>query len=91
MKLIPIIGAVMALGLLAACNEDVAECTQETLTQKGEEFTAKVTEMATTDPEKVAALMPKLQEVLTEASAAGEEDLAASCAAMDELMAELAK
>jgi outer membrane murein-binding lipoprotein Lpp len=91
MKLIPIFGAVMALGLLAACNDDAAECTQETLTQKSEEFTAKVTELATTDPEKVAALMPRMQEILTEAQAAGEDDLAASCAALDELMAELAE
>jgi outer membrane murein-binding lipoprotein Lpp len=90
MRLIPVLSAVMAVGLLATCD-DKPECTQETVMQKGEEFTTKVTELATSNPEKVAALMPKLQQVLTEAQAAGEEDLAASCAALDELMAELNK
>jgi hypothetical protein len=90
MKLTSVLGAVMALSLLAACD-DKPECTQETLTQKGQEFTAKITELSTTAPEKVAALMPKMQEVMTAAAAAGDGDLSASCAAMDALMVELAK
>jgi hypothetical protein len=90
MKLTPVLGAVMALGLLAACD-DKPECTQETIAAKSTELTTKIQEMAATDPAKVAALLPKLQEIATQAAAGGEEDLEASCAALDGLMAELAK
>ncbi len=89
MKRTPVLGALLALGLLAACD-DKPECTQETIAQKSTELTTKIQEIGATDPAKVAALLPKLQEISTSAAADG-SDLEASCAALDELMAELNK
>ena len=89
MKPTYILAAVLAFGVLAGCDEKPA-CTQETITQKAAELTTKIQEMAATSPEKVAALLPRLQEIATKAAAGG-DDLAASCTALDELAAELAK
>lgn len=80
--------ALAATGFLAACGEE--DCTQEVATKKATELTTKIQELAATDPAKVAALAPKLQELASKAAAGG-DDLAASCKAMDEMMAELSK
>jgi hypothetical protein len=93
MKLSPVLGAILAVAVLAACNEEEAsvECTQELVTQKAGEVQAKIMELATTDPEKMQALLPRIQEISTAAAAAGEGDISASCTALDEIMAEMAE
>jgi hypothetical protein len=98
MRLSPVLGAIMALGLLAACNEEEApaeeasvECTQELVTQKAGEVQAKIAELASSDPEKMQELLPRIQEISTAAAAAGEGDISGSCAALDEIMAEMAE
>ncbi len=80
--------ALAATGFLAACGEE--DCTQEVATKKATELTTKIQELAAADPTKVAALAPKLQELATKAAAGG-DDLAATCKAMDDMMAELSK
>jgi ABC-type Fe3+-hydroxamate transport system substrate-binding protein len=83
-------GMLMLAGALAlsACGEE--ECTVEVAQKKATEMMAKVQEIATTAPEKLAALQPKIAEIQTQAAAAG-DDPAAACKAIDDLMAELAK
>jgi hypothetical protein len=76
-----------AAGFLAACNSEEA-CTPELAQQKSTELTAKITELGTTDPAKLAELTPRLQELTTQAAAGG-DDLNAACKAMDEMLAEL--
>jgi hypothetical protein len=79
---------ISAAGFLSACN-DQAVCTQEIANQKAADLTAKMTEVATADPTKMAELGPKVAELAKTAQAGG--DLAAACKAMDDMMAELAK
>ena len=81
--------ALAATGFLAACNSEEA-CTEEVATQKATNLTTKIQEIAASDPAKFAELAPKLQELATKAAAGG-DDLAASCKALDEMMAELSK
>jgi outer membrane murein-binding lipoprotein Lpp len=81
--------ALAATGFLAACNEEVA-CTQEVATQKATDLSTKIQELAASDPAKLAELAPKVQELATKAAAGG-DDLAATCTALDEMMAELSK
>jgi hypothetical protein len=80
--------AFTAVGFLAACNEETA-CTAEEAQKKVADLGTKVTEVGTADPAKLAELTPKLQELTTQAAAAG-GDLAATCKAIDEMMASLA-
>jgi G:T/U-mismatch repair DNA glycosylase len=89
MRIAPAFLALAALGFLTACNSE-ATCTAEEATKKSTDLTAKITEVATADPAKAAELMPKLQEMGTKIAAGG-DDLAAACKAMDEMMAELSK
>jgi hypothetical protein len=81
--------ALAATGFLAACNSEEA-CTQEVATKKATDLTTKIQEIAAADPAKLAELAPKVQELATKAAAGG-DDLAATCKALDEMMAELSK
>jgi outer membrane murein-binding lipoprotein Lpp len=81
--------ALAATGFLAACNSEVA-CTQEVATQKATDLTTKIQEIAASDPAKLAEMAPKVQELAAKAAAGG-DDLAATCTALDEMMAELSK
>lgn len=81
--------ALAATGFLAACNSEEA-CTQELAVKKATDLSTKLQEVAASDPTKLADLGPKLQELSTKASAGG-DDLAATCKALDEMMAELSK
>ena len=65
-------------------------CTPELAQAKATDLTNKIAEMATTAPEKVAAIAPKLQEIASQ-MAAGGDDLEAACKALDEMSAELDK
>lgn len=80
--------AIAAVGFLAACGDD--GCTNEEATKKAADLSAKLQEMAATDPAKLAELAPKVQELATKAAASG-DDLQEACKAMDEMMAELSK
>lgn len=81
--------ALAATGFLAACNSEEA-CTQELATQKANDLTTKIQEVAAADPAKLAELAPKVQELATKAAAGG-DDLSATCKALDDMMAELSK
>lgn len=81
--------ALAATGFLAACNGEET-CTTELAQKKATDLSAKLTEVVTTDPTKLAELGPKVQELAAKASAQG-DDLQAACKAMDEMMAELSK
>jgi hypothetical protein len=81
--------ALAALGFLAACNSETA-CTSEDAQKKAADLAAKITEVGTADPAKLAELTPRLEELTTKAAAGG-DDLQATCKAMDEMMAELSK
>ena len=83
------LAALAAIGFLAACNSETA-CTTEDAARKSADLSAKLQEMAATDPAKLAELAPKVQEMATKA-AGSSDDLQASCKAMDEMMAELTK
>ncbi len=89
MRLAPVIAVLAATGFLAACNSETA-CTAEEATKKSNELAAKITEIGTTNPEKVLELMPKMQEMGPKIAAGG-DGLAAACKAMDEMMADLSK
>jgi hypothetical protein len=89
MRFAPAFLALAATGFLAACNSEEA-CTEELVKTKSAELTAKMTEVATTKPEKMAELAPKMQEI-AEKAAAGGEDMQAACKAIDEMMVELSK
>ena len=80
--------ALAATGFLAACTEET--CTQDIATKKATDLTAKIQEVAATDPAKLADLAPKVQDLATKAAAGG-DDLQATCKALDEMMAELSK
>lgn len=89
MRIASAIFALTAAGFLAACNSEEV-CTTELAQKKAADLSAKLTEVATTDPAKLAELAPKVQELAAKASATG-DDLQAACKAMDEMMAELTK
>lgn len=89
MRLASTLFALAATGFLAACTSEEA-CTQETATKKATDLTTRIQEVAVSDPTKVADLAPKLQDLATKAAAGG-DDLAATCKALDEMMAELSK
>ncbi len=89
MRMTPAFLALLAAGFLAACNSEEV-CTTELAQKKATDLSAKLTEVATTDPAKLAAMGPKVQELAAKAAGSG-DDLQAACKAMDEMMAELAK
>lgn len=89
MRVFPFLAAALSVAFLSACNED-KPCTAEEMQQKSAELTTKISDLATKDPAKMAELAPKVQEIATKAAAGG-DDLAAACKAMDEMMAELSK
>ncbi len=89
MRVVSTLLALAAAGFLAACTEE--SCTQEVATRKATELTTKLQEVAASDPAKLAALAPKVQDLATRAAANGGNDLAATCKALDEMMAELSK
>lgn len=91
MRILPVLAVVSAVAFLSACKEEAA-CTQAEAEQKATELTTKITELASSDPAKLAELAPKVQELATKAAADGSaEDLNATCKALDEIMAELSK
>lgn len=89
MRIVLNLAAITAIGFLAACNSEPS-CTAEEAQKKVTELSAKVTEIGTTDPAKLAELTPKLTELSTKAAGTG-DDLDAACKAIDEMMAELSK
>jgi outer membrane murein-binding lipoprotein Lpp len=89
MRIAPALLALVTTGFLAACTSEET-CTQELATQKATDLTTKIQELATSDPAKLAEMAPKVQELATKAAAGG-DDLAATCKALDDMMAELSK
>lgn len=89
MRIATHLAALVAIGFLAACNSEPT-CTAEDAGKKSADLSAKLQEMAATNPAKLAELAPKVQELATKA-AGSPDDLQAACKAMDELMAELSK
>jgi hypothetical protein len=87
MRIPTIFFALAAAGLLSACTSEET-CTPELAQQKSAELTARITEVGTTDPARLAELTPRLQD-LTAQAAAGGDSLSAACTAMDEMLAEL--
>lgn len=78
-----------AAGVLSACTSEET-CTNELAQKKATDLAAKMQQVATSDPMKLAELAPRVQELAAKASAQG-DDLQAACKAMDEMMAELSK
>ncbi len=89
MHIAPALVALIATGLLAACNSEEV-CTTELAQKKAADLSARLTEIAATDPAKLAEMGPKVQELATKAAGTG-DDLQAACKAMDEMTAELSK
>lgn len=89
MHIAPAILAMAAFGFLSACQSEEV-CTTELAQKKAADLSAKLTEVATTDPAKLAEMGPKVQELAAKAAGTG-DDLQAACKAMDEMMAELSK
>jgi len=83
------LAALAAIGILSACNSETV-CTNEDAAQKSADLSAKLQEMAATDPARLAELAPKVQEMATKAAGSA-DDLQAACKAMDEMMTELTK
>lgn len=80
--------AVATAGFLAGCD-DAATCTQESATAKATEVMTAMQAMATSNPEKLAEMTPRLTEIQSTLTAEG-ADLTAACAALDEIAAEIA-
>lgn len=74
----------------AATEEvEVAECTQETMVAKATELGEKMQGLAS-DPaamQEMAAKMQEIQEKIQQGAADGSFDMAAACAAYDEMLA----
>jgi seryl-tRNA synthetase len=87
MRFAPAFLALAATGFLTACNSE-ATCTAEEAQKKSADLATKITALGTADPAKAAELMPKMQEMATKLAAGG-DDLAAACKAMDEMLAAL--
>jgi hypothetical protein len=88
MRFAPAILSIAATSFLAACNSE-EDCTQELISKKTTELQAKVLELTAADPEKLAAVGPKMQEYLSNPAVAGTGDISGACKAIDEIMAEL--
>ncbi|AWD23085.1 hypothetical protein [Pseudogemmobacter blasticus] len=89
MRILPLLAALTAAAFLSACD-DKESCTQEVAQKKAADLSAKITEVGTQDPTKLAALAPKMQELVTKVQAGG-DDLSGTCKAIDDMMAELTK
>ncbi len=87
MRIIALTVSVAALALLGACDEKKA-CTPEDAQAKLAEMTTLTQEIATSNPAKLTELLPRMQEIQGELTAAG-DDPAAACKALDDLIAEL--
>ena len=88
MRLASSLLALAAAGFLAGCTEK--DCTQEIAIQKATDLTTRIEALATSDPAKVAGIAPRLQG-LSRMIAGGDDDLTATCKALDEMLAELVK
>lgn len=88
MRVLTLTLALATAGFLAACD-DAPICTQETATAKATEVMTAMQALATSDPEKLAAMTPRLTEIQATLTAEG-ADLTAACAALDEIAAEIA-
>jgi ABC-type Fe3+-hydroxamate transport system substrate-binding protein len=92
MRISSAILALAAAGFLTACNSE-EECTEELATKKLTELQTKMTELAASDPAKMAALGPKVTEIMTKAAgeASSPDDVSGACKAIDDIMVELNK
>ena len=88
MRVFVLAGALSMAGLLAACGDDTT-CTQESATAKATEVMTAMQALATSNPEKLAEMTPRLTEIQASLTAEG-ADLAASCKALDDIAAEIA-
>lgn len=77
--------ALLAVLGLTACKDDEPSCTAEEAQKKAMEMTTRLQELATTQPEKLADVAAKAQELQADLAGA-ENDPAKACAAVDELM-----
>lgn len=77
----------LALSLFATAA--VAECTAEVMQEKTMSLTESMQALAATDPAKMQEVSMKMQESMTAAASTGDQE--AVCAALDELIAELAE
>jgi hypothetical protein len=89
MNMLKLIATLAVMATLAACG-DKDTCTQEVATQKATDLMTTVQGLAASDPSKLAALAPKMQELQAKLAGAG-DDPEAVCAAIDEIQAELDK
>ena len=89
MRIAPLFAALSAAAFLVACD-DKPSCTQADAEKKMTELMTKIQEVGATNPEKLAALAPKAQELAAKAQAGG-DDISQACVAIDEMMAELNK
>lgn len=78
-----VLAATAALVLVACDSKE--ECTAEVAQQKASEMTAKIQELAASNPEKLGEAMGKAQEITNKIASNPEE----ACAAIDELLATL--
>ena len=76
--------ALAAVMSLSACKEDKVACTPEEAQKKTTEMVAKMQELATTNPEKLAAVAAKAAELQADLSGAA-TDPAKACDAVDAL------
>ena len=79
--------AALMLGL-AACD-DKPSCTQAQAQEKVNTLMSKITQLATTNPEKVQELTTKMQDIAASAQSNDPNDLGAACATIDKMIAEL--
>lgn len=87
MRIAPLFAALSAAAFLVACDDKPA-CTEAEAEKKLTELMTKIQEVGATNPEKLAALAPKAQELAAKAQADG-GDIGEACKAIDEMMAEL--
>jgi hypothetical protein len=80
--------ALATAGFLAACD-DAPVCTQESATAKLTELSTAIQALGAADPEKMAALAPRMAEIQATMTAEG-ADMTAACAAIDAMVAEVA-
>ena len=90
MRIAPLLAALTAATFLVACGEDKSCSTEAEAQQKITALMTKIQEVGTTNPEKLAQLGTKAQEVATKAQA-NPNDLNEACKAIDAMMAELNK
>ncbi len=96
MRLLPLFATMSIVALLSACGGGEATCTEEQAQAKAETMMKKFQEVAASNPQKLAEVGPKFQEIgnrmQTIMGAGGEPtdaQKAEICKAMDEMIAEL--